>query len=308
MGTRYHITFKSPERIDTEALHKQLQKRLEAINRSMSTWRDDSLISAFNNAPVDEPVTVDNDFHAVMAISRQVYDASNGAFNPGVAELVELWGFGSKLTIEQLQKMPHAEAIHQAIGHSQFTAIERQGQQLVKRAPVRLDFSAVAKGYAVDALAALLQDWQIRDYMVEIGGEVATAGNSPRGGQWRIGIESPAAGRGRTQSAISVNQAAMATSGDYRQFFEMQGKRYSHTIDPRSGRPVEHDLTSVTVLADTVARADAFATAMMVLGQEQAMALAEREKLAVYLIYRDGDELAGRYNKRMAAYLNPDKH
>ncbi|HEY9034963.1 MAG TPA: FAD:protein FMN transferase [Pseudomonadales bacterium] len=307
MGTRYHITLQNSDTVAADVLHTLVERRLDAINRSMSTYRDDSLITAFNRAGLQQAVTVDADFLAVFAVASQVYQASGGAFNPGVGELVELWGFGRKLTLDNLQQVPAADAIREAMAHSQFAAIERDQQQLIKQAPVQLDFSAVAKGYAVDALAALLQQHGIRNYMVEIGGEVATAGNSPRGGPWHIGIESPQQLRGRTLSALKVHDSAIATSGDYRQFFEIDNKRYSHTIDPRTGWPVQHQLASVTVIADSVALADAWATALMVFGEQEALARADAAGLAVYLVYRDRHGgFVSHYNRAMQPYMDAD--
>lgn len=304
MGTRYHITVKLPKGTSPESLHQQLQQKLEVINRSMSTWRDDSLITQFNKAPVGSEVTVDADFMQVLAISRAVYQASGGAFNPAVAPLIELWGFGRSLSVDQLQHTPSEEAIKQALAHIRFGDLQNREMTLLKQDAIELNFSAVAKGYAVDALAAILREQGIDHYMVEIGGEVATLGNNPRGAAWRIGIESPDNIRGHTLTAISVHQAAMATSGDYRNFLEIDGQRYSHTIDPRTGWPMINRLASVTVLADSVGLADAWATAMMVVGEEEALQLAERQQLAVYLIVRTEEGFVSRHSSAMKPYLN----
>ena len=304
MGTRYHITAKLPPNVVAVDIHQQFKQRLEEINRSMSTWRDDSLISLFNQSEVGSVIPVDNDFLKVLDISREVYKASNGAFNPGVGRLIDLWGFGRYLTVDQLQNPPSQAAIDEAMARIRFDLIENRDRELIKNSDIHLNFSAVAKGYAVDQLANVLVDAGVKDYMVEIGGEIATSGISPRGTHWRIGIEMPEHVRGRALKAIQVKKAAIATSGDYRNFIDINGKRYSHTIDPRTGSPMENNLASVTVIAENVALADAWATALTVVGAEEALKIAEQNKLAVFLITRKDNEFVSSYSTAMLAYLN----
>lgn len=304
MGTRYHITANIPKTLTRDVVEQRFEQTLESINLSMSTWRDDSLISAFNQAEVGAVINVDEDFINVLNLSREVYKASNGAFNPGVGTLIDLWGFGRYLTVDQLQDTPSDEAISQAMSRIRFDRLENRGLQLIKSTDIHLNFSAVAKGYAVDQLASVLKAAGVEDYMVEIGGEIATSGKSPRGTHWRIGIETPDNVRGKLLTAIQVEKAAIATSGDYRNFLDINGKRYSHTIDPRTGWPMVNNLASVTVLADSVGLADAWATALNVVGEEEALKLAEQFKLAVYLISRKDGEFVSSYSTAMKPYLN----
>ncbi|NRB41159.1 MAG: FAD:protein FMN transferase [Pseudomonadales bacterium] len=303
MGTSYHITAEFPADLDSTALKAAIDQRLVDINQSMSTYIADSEISQFNHLAVQQAMSVSTDFVKVLLISKQIYQESDGAFNPTIGPLVDLWGFGPALSVENFQKKPAVEHIQAKLSQLDFTALILDVNKIRKLKPLSLDFSAVAKGYAVDEIADLLIRFNVLNYMVEIGGEVMTAGLSPRGVSWRIGIEQPSNVRGKTFKALQLNNAAVATSGDYRNYMEIDGKRYSHTIDPVTGYPVDHKLSSVTVIAKTVAVADAWATAIMVLGQDKGYQLAKSLNLAIYMIYRDGDDFAVKYTAAMQPYL-----
>jgi thiamine biosynthesis lipoprotein len=288
MGTRYHIRFQLPApSFDAVALQVAVDARLEALNASLSTYRSDSLITAFNEAAPGQVMPVDEDFQNMVRLSRQVHLASGGAFDPTVGGLVNLWGFGWPKPEQPLTRLPEPAAIEAA--KARFDAVEQPAPgQIVKRAPLRLDFSAIAKGYGVDQIAQVVRAQGIEHYMVEIGGEVATRGRGPAGGPWRIGIEEPDPARAiRILVRLKLSEAALATSGNYRNFFELDGRRYSHVIDPVSGYPVAQPPTSVSVLAPNVALADAWATAFMVLDEARGLALAEANQLAVYWVYED---------------------
>ena len=179
---------------------------------------------------------------------------------------------------------------------------------MAKRVPnLKLDFSSLAKGYAVDLAADALDELGLEHYMLEVGGEVRVRGQSPRGGDWRIAVERPdPTARGSVQTALSVSDTGIATSGDYRNFFESEGRRYSHLIDPQSGYPIQHDVVSVTVVHGSAMMADAWATALIVLGSEKAMVLAEERRLAVYLLKRSGDRIEALSSASMAQWLDED--
>lgn len=303
MGTSYNIKAEFAKPVDHAAVQKAITDRLEVIEQSMSTYRPTSEISRFSQLPVGQSMTVSDDFLRVFDVSRQVYLLSGGAFNPSVAALVNLWGFGPKLTVEQFQHAPSDEAIQAARASMHFDKIQVNGNTLLKQDVVSLDFSAVAKGYAVDEIGKVLEGFSAHSYMVEIGGEVITRGESPRHTPWRIGIELPQMLRGSVMSALVLADAAVATSGDYRNYIEIDGKRYSHTIDPRTAFPIAHKLTSVTVLAKTVAEADAWATAMMVLGEDEGFALAQKLEMPAYYIYRSDNGFAVKHTAQMQQYL-----
>jgi len=305
MGTRYHIRFQPPRAgFDVADLQRSVDARLEALNRSLSTYRQDSLITAFNQAPVGQVVPIDEDFERVLALAREVHRASGGAFDPTVGALVNLWGFGWPKPAQALTKLPDPAAIEAARGR--LDAVEQAGpRQLRKTEPVRLDFSAIAKGYGVDLIAEVLRAAGVEHSMVEIGGEVATRGRGPSGGAWRIGIEAPDPGvSGRVMARLHLNEAALATSGDYRNFFEVEGQRYSHIIDPVSGYPVRQPPVSVSVLAPSVALADAWATAFMVLDEARGLELAEANQLAVYWVHETAGTRRTRQTERMQAFLD----
>lgn len=305
MGTSYHISYQLPADADEAAIQASIDERLQQINDSMSTYQADSTISQFNRVSKNTPITIDADFERVLDISRTVYQQSGGAFDPTVMPLVDTWGFGSTMTVERLQSPPTALEIAQAKALVDFESIVQKEQTLYKtKEGVGLDFSAVAKGYGVDVIADVLKDkYQIRNYMVEIGGEVATSGVNNQQQPWQIAIDAPiqdsTVSERQTISAIrqpinTGNQMHLATSGNYRNSVIFDGKRYSHTIDPTTGRPIAGGAPSVTVAADSVALADAWATALTAMPYQKALTLAEEKNLAVlFVVLGDGAKREG---------------
>lgn len=314
MGTSWHVTYLpgaasgQGEPVDAETIRSLLEAELAAVDAGMSTWRDDSELSAFNRAPVGEWVAVSEPLFAVVAQALAIGETTAGAYDVTVGPLVQLWGFGSHETPVALPGDDALAATRERVGQ-QWLEVDPQGRALRKQRPLELDLSSIAKGYAVDQLAAVLATRGIEDYLVEVGGEMRLAGHSPRGDDWRVAVERPEAGLPRGVSAqsvalgLSLSDIAVATSGDYRNFFELEGRRYSHTLDPRTGYPVEHDLVSVTVLAPTCMEADGWATALVVLGADAALALAEEQGLAVYLLQRRGEDFVARHSSAFAPWL-----
>ena len=295
MGTSYHISYQLPKGVDESAIQAAIDKRLQDINDSMSTYQADSTISKFNQLGKDTPIAIDADFSHVLETSRQVYELSGGAFDPTVMPLIETWGFGSTMTVERLQSPPTALEITQAKALVDFKSVIQKDQSIYKtKDGVELDFSAVAKGYGVDVIADVLRDdYQIRNYMVEIGGEVATSGVSAQQQPWQIAIDAPI--EGSTVSArqtvavirqpINIsNNMHLATSGNYRNSVVFDGKHYSHTIDPTTGEPIMGGAPSVTVAAETVALADAWATALTAMPYEKALATAREHNIAALFV------------------------
>jgi len=302
MGTTYHLTWLPEESSPrSPALREEVEAILERVDASMSTYREDSEIFRFNLAEVGEEIVVSDYFIKVFEISRMVSERSEGAYDVTVAPLVDLWGFGPGGG----DGVPSDEAVAGALGMvgESWVDVSPATNTIRKRRPLELDFSSVAKGYAVDLLAERLGARGVRDYMVEIGGELRVAGSSPRGNAWRIAIERPASGSDGIAAALSLHDAAVATSGDYRNFFELEGVRYSHSIDPRSGRPVRHALVSGTVVHPSAAAADAWATALTVLGPEDALRIATEERLAAYLISRAGEDFRAEKTPAIEAFL-----
>ena len=289
MGTTYQVTVVS--RRPPEGLKARIDYRLAEINRSMSTYQPDSEIRRLNRRPAGEPMTVSEDFFRVLTAAAEVYRLSGGAWDPTVDPLVTLWGFGR--SAPRLD-VPPPEAIQRAMASVGFEAIRRTPPRRVSRvrADVSLDLGSIAKGYGVDRISALLTAHGYERHLVEIGGEVRAAGRRANGTRWRVGIStpSPTAGPDSIHRVISLEDRAMATSGDYRSFFTADGKRYSHIIDPRTGYPVANGVVSVSVIAPDCTLADGLATAVMVLGAGDGLALIETlDRVDALLVVRDGD-------------------
>lgn len=297
MGTSYHISFEMPKNTDLASIQASIDKRLLDINKSMSTYDDTATIMAFNRAKVGEKVHIDPDFIQVLNASKTIYQASKGAFDPTVMPLVSLWGFGKEMRIDRLQSPPTPAEIDQARSLIDFDSVVLQGNQLSKnKAGVALDFSAIAKGYGVDVVADVLKsEYKINNYMVEIGGEVATLGKNAKGQAWQLGIDEPVINSSvSNRNTIALirepkqGKINLATSGNYRNSLVYNGVRYSHTIDPDTGSPVVNGASSVTVVHDTTALADGWATALTAMPYEKALKTAQDNQLAVlFIVHQD---------------------
>ncbi len=288
MGTWYHVKW-SDEDLDAsvENVSQGILAELQEVDLLMSTYKPESELSRFNQSEPDIWFPLSRPTSEVFEIARHVSEKSGGAFDVTVGKLVNMWGFGPQFKPTQV---PSDDDISKALSEVGFNVLELDvaGNKVKKRTPVYVDLSAVAKGYAVDKVAIYLESLGIKAYMVEVGGEVRTRGHKPDGSKWRIAVESPVVGERRVQDVLELEDMGMATSGDYRNFYEEGGIRYSHTIDPRTGRPIKHNLASVTVLDPSVGYADAWATAMMVLGEEQGFNVAVQQNMAVLFLVKDG--------------------
>lgn len=284
MGTTYSITLAQSPASATE-LARDLQTLLDCFEKKLSTYHPDSELSRFNESRDDDWFAVSDAAARVLAEAQAISHLTTGAFDVTIAPLVNLWGFG----IKRHSAIPTNETIaaaRQSVGH-QFLDVRLSPPALRKTTPrLTVDVNGIAPGYAVDLLAHKLDTMGYRDYLIELGGELRARGQSHLGRPWRVGIESPVANVRKIQRTIELRARALATSGDYRKFFEQDGRHYSHTIDPRTGRPVANALASVSVVADSCARADALATALMVLGPNEGFEFAERERLAALFIVR----------------------
>lgn len=268
MGTTYSVTIEnvqlSPEQ--TRQLQRDIDEALATLNRQMSTYDPESEISRFNDYEGTEPFPVSEETVFVVKQALEINEHSGGAFDVTVGPLVNLWGFGPAGRKAVSPDAEEINALRQNIG-SEHLAVQTDPPALIKKIPqLQVDLSAIAKGYGVDLISSLLRQRGMDTHMVEIGGEVVG-----RGRAWRIGIEKPSEDitLRSIQEIVRLQDQGMATSGNYRNFFDAQGNRYSHTINPRTGRPVEHHLASATILAPTCAQADAIATAVMVMGPDE---------------------------------------
>lgn len=299
MGTSYSVKVANAE-VDKEALAAKVERRLLELNEVLSTFIADSELSLLNAGDEMGPIVVSGDLKAVLEVSLEVYQLSGGAFDVTVGPVVNLWGFGPA---GPRDGVPSPEQIAVALGAVGFGGVSIEGHEMTKPANIYIDLSAVAKGYAVDEIAALVEEVGASGYMVEIGGEVRANGVNQRGETWRIGIEAPEKLERRLHTVMPLDGLALATSGDYRNYFEHEGVSYSHTIDPRTGWPVSHNLASVTVLHQRAAMADALATAFTVLGPEKALSLSEELNLPVLAIIRTDDKYTEIYSSEMTRYL-----
>lgn len=291
MGTTYHVTVVDAiDEARLEQLKTDVHAKLVAIDKSMSTYKSDSELMQLNRFPVGQAMSISDELMNVMIVAREIFELSGRTFDPTVGELVDLWGFGQTRRPDDF--IPDDDSIQLARGRTGFDNLILNPPlgTAARTRDIQIDLSAVAKGYAVDKVAEMLESRGIENYLVEIGGEIRVLGHSPRGDAWRTAIAKPEATLTRTAiDAVELDSGAVATSGDYYNFFEVDGKRYSHTIDPRTGYPATHILASVTVVDRTAARADALATAIAVLGPDQGMRLAERINLPIYVMTKAAD-------------------
>ncbi|XOV88763.1 MAG: FAD:protein FMN transferase [Pseudomonadota bacterium] len=299
MGTTYSVKIVDASG-DTSALAGRIDAELVAFNAVMSTYIPDSELSRFNTSTPGTWFAASDQLIAVMAMAAQLYRLSDGAFDVTVGPLVNLWGFG---TTPFERRIPGPDELAAAKSLVGFTHIAIGEASLRRDIDAYVDLSAIAKGYGVDVIAGLVESAGYTNYLVEIGGELRARGLNERGLPWRIAIERPDTGQRVPFLAINLRDMAMATSGDYRNYFEVDGERYSHTIDPATGWPITHALASVTVLAPTCAWADGMATAINVLGPERGLALAEAQGLAVFAIIKDGSGFVERHTTAFAPYL-----
>lgn len=287
MGTTFNITVIGTD-VDETALGSAVEETLADVNAKMSNWDPNSEVSTFSASSITEPTEVSEEFALVLGAANDVHEKSGGTFDVTLGPLIELWGFGPRKPEDPVPSDAEIQTALESVGQERLLMLDSDNGTLAKSdAGVGINLSAIAKGYGIDAVAATLRDAGIENYMVEIGGDLVTMGQNDKGEAWRIGIEKPEAGAQNLQLVVELDNLGMATSGDYKNFFEQDGVRYSHIIDPTTGRPITHRTTSVTVLAENAMMADAWATAMLALGQDKGLELAEEHKLAVYFISRD---------------------
>jgi len=287
MGTTFNVTAIG-EDLDEAALAVAVEETLAGVNAKMSNWDPDSEVSTFSASPSTDPVSVSDEFALVIEAANDVHEKSGGTFDVTLGPLIELWGFGPRTPEDPVPSDADIQAALAGVGQNRLLTLDEQAGTLAKsEAGVGINLSAIAKGYGIDAVAGTLSEAGIDNYLVEIGGDLVAKGENDKGEAWRIGIEKPQAGAQTPQLIVALDDLGMASSGDYKNYFEQDGVRYSHIIDPTTGRPITHRTTSVTVLAENAMMADAWATAMLALGQEKGLELAEEHKLAVYFISRD---------------------
>ncbi len=304
MGTGYSVRYGGAVIKD---LDREVLAVLQDVDTHMSTWRPDSELSMLNHS-------VDGDWQSMSSATTQVIAhamstsaRTQGAFDATVGPLVDLWGFGAGATPGSdgsRGQRPAMQSISRTlaqIGH-EFIEVDLEANAVRKRKPgIQLDLSGIAKGHAVDRVTAALDAQGLESYLVEVGGELAAKGRKPDGSAWKVAIEKPEVGRRDVFRVLELENRAIATSGDYRNFFDDGGQRYSHAIDPRTGQPVNNGLASVSVVSDSTMAADALSTSLMIMGADEAMAFAEQHDIAAQLILKSGSSLVERHSSAFAA-------
>jgi thiamine biosynthesis lipoprotein len=287
MGSRWSAAFWSSDEFDAAALGRSLQGAVDRVEQQMSTWKPDSDLERLNAAPIGAWLEIPNELGIVLAAALEIGCLSGGAFDIGVGDLVRAWGFGGG------SRTPHAGLIASVAGRPSFEPPKTLQLDLAscrarRLAPLRLDLSGIAKGFGVDELARKAQECGLNSWLVGIDGEMRAMGLKPDGRPWTVAHEKPDPGERAILGVLELSGAAVATSGAYRHMVEVDGRMLSHTIDPRRGAPLENDLATVTVLAETCMAADAWATALMVAGADHGLELASRLGLAALLVRADG--------------------
>ena len=307
-GTQYRVILATTEEhpLDVtkrKVIKKAVAAKLAQIDQIMSHYRQDSELTYLNRAPIQQKIRMSEPMYQVLALSQQLYQKTDGFFDVTLQPLIEFWGFGTQNPRKNLPQQHETDMLKQRIGSDQFVLSVREPQEdqsssqdqayLLKKKPLTFNLSAIAKGYAVDQLAAMLeQDYAVHHYLINIGGEIRTSGHKAENQPWKIAIEAPFFNQRVLYKTLAVhtNSMAIASSGDYRNFYRIDDQIFSHTIHPVTGWPVQDAFASVSVIADTTAEADAYATALMAMGKKQAWEFAEKNRLKAYFIIRDAEQ------------------
>jgi thiamine biosynthesis lipoprotein len=292
MGTTYNIKIsKHVNELDSKALKNEIDNLLINVNKIFSTYLPTSEVSKFNKSSSEDWQQQSEVFIKLLTSSVLISNETGGAYDITVGPLVNLWGFGPKFTDDNIPSQASIDVTLQKVGSNKLVIDGEQNKLKKLRADTYLDFSSIAKGYGVDKLSELISSKGYTNFMVEVGGEIRVQGLNSDKEKWRIAVEKPDTTKRVIHKILGITDTALATSGDYRNYFDKNGRRYSHTINPITGWPVEHNLVSVTVLADTSMKADAWATALMVLGAEKGYDSAIKNGLSVLFIVKNDNTL-----------------
>ena len=304
MGTSYAVELAAP--IDDAVrtgLKELIEAELAAINRAMSTYDPRSELSEFNRRPDLRWTPASRGLIEVLDSASRISASTQGAFDVTVGPMVELWGFGPQYRTRRIPNDADIEQVRQSVGYQHLQADPSAGAIRKRDGRIQVDLSAIAKGYGVDRVAMILDRQSVHDYLVEIGGELRARGTTAAGRPWRVGIERPVEGRHVVGEIVVLENRAIATSGTTQDFFDQDGRHYSHIIDPRTARPVEDPPMAVSVVADTTMEADAWATALVVLGPERGYALAQARGLATLFVTASGSTFDVRVTDTFRAHL-----
>lgn len=304
MGTYYSLKIVSKKALDISVWQSKVNTQLKELNKKLSMYDPDSELSAFNRHPVQSLMQISQDFFTILSASRTMYHLSNGAWDGTVKPIVDLWGFGSK---KKNREVPKAVKINMALSMVGFYNITLPGQHIaLKRKNVTLDLGSIAKGYGVDAIARLFLSSNIRNILIEIGGELFASGVNQNGKIWRVGILQPEKTclKNRLYKIVQLEDRAIATSGSYRNYFEKNGEIYSHIIDPKTGYPVKNQIVSASVISKDCTYADGLATALMVMDLNKGLSLINAlEDTECLIIQKKKDAFVSHLSKNFSRYV-----
>lgn len=310
MGTFWRVSVINVDEAKAQELRQKVQAQLDADDRLLSTWKNDSALMRFNHSPSSTPWPVSEAMADIVTLSLRIGAKTHGAMDITVGPLVNLWGFGPD---KQPVKTPDAQQIAAAKARSglQHLTVTNQAdkQFLQKDIPdLFVDLSTVGEGYAADHLARLMEQEGISRYLVSVGGALVSRGMNAEGQPWRVAIQKPTDRENAVQAIVDINGHGISTSGSYRNYYELDGKRISHVIDPQTGRPIDHKLVSVTVIAPTALEADGWDTGLMVLGPKRAQDVVREQGLAVYMIIKEGEGFKTWMSPQFRAFLVGEKN
>ena len=310
MGTFWRVSVIGVDEAKAQALRAKVQAQLDADDRLLSTWKNDSALMRFNHAADTRPWPVSEAMADIVTLSLRIGAKTHGAMDITVGPLVNLWGFGPD---KQPVATPDAQAIAAAkarTGLQHLQVINQSGRQFLQKdiPDLFVDLSTVGEGYAADHLARLMEQEGISRYLVSVGGALVSRGMNGEGKPWRVAIQKPTDRENAVQAIVDINGHGISTSGSYRNYYELDGKRISHVIDPQTGQPITHKLVSVTVIAQTALEADGWDTGLMVLGPEKAQQVVREQGLAVYMIVKEGEGFKTWMSPQFRTFLVGEKN
>ena len=310
MGTFWRVSVMHLDTARADELRGKIQSQLDADDQLLSTYKNDSALMRFNLSTSTSLWPVSEAMADIVTESMRVGYKTNGAMDVTVGPLVNLWGFGPEQQPVQIPSQEQIDAMKAKTGLQHLTVINQSHQQYLQKdlPDLYVDLSTVGEGYAADHLARLMEQEGISRYLVSVGGALNSRGMNGEGQPWRVAIQKPTDKENAVQAVVDINGHGISTSGSYRNYYELDGKRLSHVIDPQTGRPIEHNLVSVTVIAPTALEADAWDTGLMVLGPEKAKEVVRREGLAVYMITKEGDSFKTWMSPQFKSFLVSEKN
>jgi thiamine biosynthesis lipoprotein len=301
MGSSFTVQYvRTAQGPTPERVRQEVQGVLEGIDKRFSTYRSDSLTETFNRLPANSCQRMPAEVLELVRVGEQLSQQSEGAFDLTVEPLLDLWGFGPQ---SRQEKVPDAQALastRQRVGYGHLRIV---GEQLCKDAAVQIDFNSIAAGHAVDLLVERLEALGVADLLVEVTGELKALGRKPDGSHWKVALELPRDDRQIAQQIVVVDGYGVSTSGDYRNYFEENGQRYSHTFDARQGKPVQHELAAVTVFDRSALMADGYSTLLLILGPQQGWDFALKHEIAALFVTRVGDGFVSRSTPAFARVI-----